>query len=795
MSSSARAGIVVMLAFTLVAAMVTSSGAAEGWQLPEPERIRRPEPVETEGSGKAVQARHGGSARTASPSRREVIVDFEPGATAAERTAVSRRVGGRLLRTSRLTGLSLVKVPRDVSVRSVAADLSGRPGVVYAEPNFVRRVYAADPQLDQLWGLRNTGQNVGGVLGTNDADMDVRPEAWSRPLRQQVTVAVVDTGVDLDHPDLAGTIWTNPNEESDGVDSGSDPLLYPDDIHGWDFADDDNDPDDDCQGHGSHVAGTIAATRNNGIGIAGVSNKVRIIPLRVGLCDGSVDVFSVAEAFTYANKMGAKVVNASFGGAEGSITERNSIRNAGGTLFVVAAGNARTNNDSIPDFPCDYFTPNILCVAATTQKDRMAPFSNFGPHMVDVGAPGTNVLSAYPWDTPFFEDFFTSPDGVTPPTLDKWETGGSPNTWQTGQFQGTNWELRDGPFPGPYANNSDSFIGNLDSIDLTNASDCRFSYYLEHYLVDDGDRLTLEVFDPIASAWVPLETFRGSTGPVDPVFLTTPLPAQHEGNTAFDFRWHFVTNAAGADEGIFIDDFVFECDIPGEDSYVLQDGTSMAAPHGAGAAALLWAFRPTATVISVKNALMMKAERKSALVGKTVTGGRLNADNAMGLLGSNLHPIRFQTRMDGSDMPPPLDMRKVSLGTGDAGAVVKVKMSRRWASRILKATRRHDGLIDIVFDTDVSTDLDYIVRIDFARNRLRGNLYRCTSPDCSSWNRVGSTNVTRPDRKTVQSKVSRTAIKATGNMIFWRAQSLWASSSCPRGCIDAAPNRGALYDL
>jgi hypothetical protein len=109
----------------------------------------------------------------------------------------------------------------------------------------------------------------------------------------------------------------------------------------------------------------------------------------------------------------------------------------------------------------------------------------------------------------------------------------------------------------------------------------------------------------------------------------------------------------------------------------------------------------------------------------------------MGLLRFNLHPIRFQTRRDGSDMPPPLDIRKVSLGTGDAGAAVKVKMSRRWGSKILKATQRHDGLIDIVFDTDVSTDLDFVVRIDFARGRLRGKLYRCTSPDCSSWNRGG----------------------------------------------------------
>jgi hypothetical protein len=125
-------------------------------------------------------------------------------------------------------------------------------------------------------------------------------------------------------------------------------------------------------------------------------------------------------------------------------------------------------------------------------------------------------------------------------------------------------------------------------------------------------------------------------------------------------------------------------------------------------------------------------------------------------------------------MPPPLDLRKV---------------------KILKSPQRHDGFIDIVFGTDASTDLDYVVRIDFARGRVRGKLYRCTSPDCSSWSRVGSTNVTRPDRKMVQSKVSRAAIKATGSQIFWSVQSAWGSASCPTGCFDAAPNSGASYDL
>jgi hypothetical protein len=160
-----------------------------------------------------------------------------------------------------------------------------------------------------------------------------------------------------------------------------------------------------------------------------------------------------------------------------------------------------------------------------------------------------------------------------------------------------------------------------------------------------------------------------------------------------------------------------------------------------------------------------------------------------------MHPVRTQTKSDGNDVGGELDIKKVSLGTGDAGVITRVTLWERWSSKLLKRVRAHDGLIDIIFDTDISTDLDYVARVDYTNGRLRGSLFRCTAPDCSTWTRVGSAAVSRPDAKTVQIKLSRSAIKANGSLIFWFAASGWGSMQCPTGCFDNAPNSGAVYDL
>lgn len=330
----------------------------------------------------------------------ELLVRYRPGTGAERRRATLERRSATLEERLEAPGLELVRLSPGVSVREAAQAFEDLPSVRYAEPNFYRylRFVPDDFGFPKLWGLHNTGQDILGTAGTLDADIDA-PEAWETTLgNPAVTVAVVDDGLDYSHPDLELNVWRNPGEtgagrEANGVDDAGNGFV--DDWRGWDFADDDNDPapvgaDGD---HGTHVAGTIAATGDNGIGVIGVAPRVRLMPVRVFGSDGQTTIARLVGAYAYASDNGAEVLNGSFGGGGFSQTERNAIAAADETLFAVAAGNSATDNDVEANYPCDYSLNNVVCVAATGQDDRLAPFSNFGQENVDLGAPGVNILS------------------------------------------------------------------------------------------------------------------------------------------------------------------------------------------------------------------------------------------------------------------------------------------------------------------------------------------------------------------------------------------------------------------
>jgi Ca2+-binding RTX toxin-like protein len=249
-----------------------------------------------------------------------------------------------------------------------------------------------DPRFNELWGLNNTGQTG----GTPDADIDV-PEAWDiQTGSKNVVLAVIDTGVDYNHQDLAANMWTNSGEiAGNGIDD--DRNGYIDDDRGYDFINRDNDPMDD-KGHGSHVAGTIGAAGNNNIGVVGVSPNVSIMPLKfLGLNGGSIS--DAVRAINYAKNNGAKVINASFGGGGFSQAMFNAIGDANnnGVLFIAAAGNESSNNDSTPSYPANYDLPNVISVAATNYVDQLSRFSNYGNNKVDLGAPG-GTAAVFPYD-------------------------------------------------------------------------------------------------------------------------------------------------------------------------------------------------------------------------------------------------------------------------------------------------------------------------------------------------------------------------------------------------------------
>ena len=344
-----------------------------------------------------------GGAPSAPPNlpRPELVVGFKPGVSAAEQRAVLSRYGATPEERFRRIRGYLASVPTGTRTGVLAA-LENDPRVRYAEPNvrFHASATPDDPSFTQLWGLHNVGQTVSGSPGTADADIDA-PEAWDVSTGSaDVVVGVIDTGVDYTHPDLAANIWVNPGEDcsacrTDGIDN--DGNGYVDDWRGWDFLNDDNNPFDD-NGHGTHVAGTIAAVGDNGLGATGVSWSARIMPLKFLGANGAGDAADAVRAVLYADAMGAVVTNNSWGGDEYSQALADAIAQADahGSLFVAAAGNSFSDNDASPNFPSNYDLANVVAVAATDNDDARAWFSNYGRRTVDLGAPGAAILSTWP---------------------------------------------------------------------------------------------------------------------------------------------------------------------------------------------------------------------------------------------------------------------------------------------------------------------------------------------------------------------------------------------------------------
>lgn len=258
-------------------------------------------------------------------------------------------------------------------------------GVVW-EVNAVYEL-ADDPLFSEQWGLHNTGQSG----GTPDADIDA-PEAWLESTGDPgQIVAVIDTGIDLDHPDLVDRIWVN-SAEIPGNSIDDDANGYVDDVTGWDALDSDADPDDEhTWGHGTAVAGTVGASAN-GVGVVGVAPLTTLMPLRV--CGGPCLLSAIVEAIHYAIDNGAHIINLSLGSpfANQSLEDAVSAANAAGVLVVAAAGNDSANNDSRPYYPASIDLPNVVSVAATDRNDLLASFSNYGATSVDLAAPGVDIV-------------------------------------------------------------------------------------------------------------------------------------------------------------------------------------------------------------------------------------------------------------------------------------------------------------------------------------------------------------------------------------------------------------------
>lgn len=315
-----------------------------------------------------------------------ILVAFRPQAQSRAVLATTRRLGLEIdpaVRSRYLTRFRL-SAPAQAAGASLEAALrllQRDPGVRIAEPDYPR--YAStipnDLRFPQLWGLQNTGQ----ANGVPDADIDA-PEAWDVTSgSSRVIVAVIDTGVDYTHPDLRDNILRDP--------AGN--------VVGWDFANQDANPMDD-NSHGTHVAGTIGAVGNNGVGVIGVCPTVRIMPVKFLGADGSGSTANAVLAIDFAVEHGARILNCSWGGGGVSDLLLEAIQRAkkAGVLVVAAAGNEGRNNDENPSYPANYnqFSDNVLSIAATDSRDALAGFSNYGRDTVDLCAPGVGIMSTLP---------------------------------------------------------------------------------------------------------------------------------------------------------------------------------------------------------------------------------------------------------------------------------------------------------------------------------------------------------------------------------------------------------------
>jgi subtilisin family serine protease len=289
-----------------------------------------------------------------------------------------------------------VKLPAGKSVQQAIAEHKAKkdPRIVRVEPNYKVRALGVpnDTYFTSLWAMRNTGQRG----GTPNADIDA-VSAWDITTgSDNVVVAVIDTGIDYRHPDIAANIWTNPDETAgNGLDD--DHNGYIDDVHGFNFIEGEHDGNViDKNGHGTHCSGTIAGRGNNGLGVTGVNWQCKLMACRFLDESGSGSIADAIEAIYYAVDNGADILSNSWGGGGPSDAMKAAIIYAKnhGVLFVAAAGNDYDDCDYFPHYPSGYDISNVIAVAATDCNDELASFSNYGRNSVHLGAPGVNILSS-----------------------------------------------------------------------------------------------------------------------------------------------------------------------------------------------------------------------------------------------------------------------------------------------------------------------------------------------------------------------------------------------------------------
>jgi len=589
--------------------------------------------------------------------------------TAEDFAGVEAAVDGTIVKRiglSRDKQVLCVKLPAGKTVgAAIAEDWGARDRrILTVEPNYRVRIARTpnDPLFPQLWGLNNTGQTAGLV----DADIDA-PEAWDVacgvPEGSDVIVAVIDTGIDYLHPDLADNMWVNTDEiPGNGLDD--DLNGYIDDIYGYDFVQDDSDPSD-AAGHGTHCAGTIAGVGDNGLGIAGVNWRCKVMAVRFLDAMGFGDTDDAIEAINYAVANGAKILSNSWGGGGSSSSLKAAIINARdqGVLFVAAAGNWGMNNDLERFYPASFKVSNVISVAATDDRDSRAFFSNYGAGSVHLGAPGVNIVSSVPkYRTLFFEDFEEAnmpgfegtqmtPEGPTnrwgtvllqpppppdPPPSPNSPPPGTPTEPNIMEFNSAD-DLNNITAHGDWAN-AWPYLGDSNGSIVTPWIDTRglravTLEFIYRYEIGWNDEFSVDVWD--GAAWQ--KVFSGKYGSYqEDLFWWTrvDIPESYR-NEQMEVRFRWVTDDEDNNHyGVEIDNIRIQCIDDHTENYASYQGTSMATPHVSGVAALLMGNPPGSAASGIspeelKSRLIWTGDAVPSLDGRTISGRRLNAYKAL----------------------------------------------------------------------------------------------------------------------------------------------------------------------
>lgn len=585
------------------------------------------------------------------PVVRDVLVKFDAGTAVRAQPDTRSRVLGAAgaqpqgaLPVEGLPGVWRVPVDEGASPAAVARRLDARADVTWAVPDVpaTTQVMPNDPLFSNLWGLRNTGQQVPAstpFAGFAGVDLGA-VGAWATTRGSaDVPVAVVDSGTVLDHPDLVANLRTA-NDRNFVPDAAGD--VSPTAVG-------------DTNGHGTHVAGTIGAVGNNGLGVVGVNWTAGMTTVRAcdfrGSCPGEL------EGLAYAGPR-ARVVNLSLGGPGDLQPATDVIRASPNTLFVAAAGNDGTDNDAIPQGPCNVPLPNVLCVAAIDADGNLADFSNFGATSVDVAAPGVDIQSSVPEFGDAFEpavlpDGSNEPDGWDQTPTGAWVVDtslGVPNLVDLDQMAGAGTGLENWLIKAP---------GDFDAV----GEACRMNAGIRINL-DAGDSQAMALAYKAASdtTWeiVPGSAVAGDTeGELIP--WDVDLSAI-DGRTDMEFAF-VVQSAESATNPVeaAITPPVVKCIVaqPSGGSYEFFSGTSMATPQVSGAAALLLSKNPSLTAVQLKDALMSSAVRMPSLTGKVVTGGRVDVNAALASVPVPAAPVT----------PPAPIARALTLRVGPAIAI------------------------------------------------------------------------------------------------------------------------------